>query len=166
MSGPWRILLVEDSRPYAHLVGLLLEEAPAPPLVLDHVTTLAAGLAAVRAGGVDAALLDLSLPDARGVEVVDALLAAAPALPVVVLSGRDEPGLDEALAARGVGFVRKGDEEAELGPALRRALSARLDGDGEDARAGVGDPEGDGRGAPQGGAERERRLEGGLHHRP
>ena len=47
----------------------------------------------------DAALVDLGLPDAAGLEAVDALQGADPELAVVVLTGREDPRLAE-LAMR------------------------------------------------------------------
>ncbi|MEM6794634.1 MAG: sigma-54 dependent transcriptional regulator [Acidobacteriota bacterium] len=41
-------------------------------------------------GGADAALLDLGLPDADGLRVLEQLLALAPSCPVAVLTARDE----------------------------------------------------------------------------
>jgi diguanylate cyclase (GGDEF)-like protein len=48
-------------------------------------------------GGIDAALLDLSLPDSFGLEGVDALMALFPDLPLVVVTGQDDSAL--ALAS-------------------------------------------------------------------
>jgi DNA-binding response OmpR family regulator len=119
-----RILLVEDSFDYARLVVLLLEEALGAHVATRHVQTLGAACDALDEEAFDVVLLDLSLPDAHGPSAVDELRAAHPAAVVVVLSGRDEPGLAEDLARRGAGYVRKGDEHVHLGPALIRAMDA------------------------------------------
>jgi signal transduction histidine kinase len=65
-------------------------------------------------------LLDLTLPDARGLDTVSQVRAAAPSLPVVVLTGLD----DEAVALRAMqagaqDYLVKG---AFSGAGLRRAL--------------------------------------------
>jgi signal transduction histidine kinase len=80
---------------------------------------------AARAGAAfDAALLDLSLPDAQGVDTVARLCAAAPGLPVVVLTGL----VDDAVAARAVhagaqDYLVKGvDDPRTVGRALRYAV--------------------------------------------
>ena len=46
----------------------------------------------------DAVLLDLSLPDSQGLETINRLSAAAPNLPIVVLTGE----ADEAVAREAV----------------------------------------------------------------
>ncbi len=120
MPRPIRILLVEDSTAYARLVELHLEELGG--IELRHVGTLAAALPAL--AETDGVLLDLSLPDEHGLGALDRIRAARPELPVVVLSGRDEPGLRAELLARGAAaFVPKGEEPTLLGPALAAALA-------------------------------------------
>lgn len=52
---------------------------------LHWVTTLQEGLDHLGKGEVDAVLLDLNLPDSRGVETVVRLRERAPSLPIVVL---------------------------------------------------------------------------------
>ncbi|HVL87036.1 MAG TPA: protein kinase [Candidatus Thermoplasmatota archaeon] len=93
-----RILLVEDNPGDARLVReTLLAEAPEIEIVWHD--RLEPALAEAAAGAVDAVLLDLMLPDSVGLATVTRLLAAAPELPVVVLTGAAS---DEALAVRAV----------------------------------------------------------------
>ena len=118
-----RILLVEDSPAYARLVELLLEDALPTLAAVRHAGTLAGALRVLAHATVDCVLLDLSLPDAQGTEGLDRLAAAHPGLPIVVLSGREAPGLPEELAARGaLAFVHKGEEAAGLAVALAGVL--------------------------------------------
>jgi diguanylate cyclase (GGDEF)-like protein len=66
---------------------------------VTHVQRLRDAVAHLaRDGGSDVVLLDLGLPDARGMEALTGLLDAAPDLPLVVLSGLD----DERLALEAV----------------------------------------------------------------
>ena len=114
-ARPLAILLVEDNPGDAELLRDLLAEPAAPPLPPAPLTPqpplpevvwverLAAAQALLaereRAGEpVDVVLLDLSLPDARGVDTVARLHAAAPSLPIVILTGLD----DEATALQAV----------------------------------------------------------------
>jgi PAS domain S-box-containing protein len=93
-----RALLIEDNLADAHLFGELLREAGAARLQVTHVTTLAAAIGRLEIEDFDVALVDLSLPDASGVEAVVRLHSSFPVLPLVVVTGLD----DEAMAARAV----------------------------------------------------------------
>lgn len=114
------VLLVEDNTGDARLVREMLAEAPPPSFDVTHVTRLSQALERVGDGTVDVVLLDLSLPDAQGLETVSRLHGVAPRTPIVVMSGCD----DEALAVEGVragaqDYLVKGHVDAAL---LVRAL--------------------------------------------
>jgi serine phosphatase RsbU (regulator of sigma subunit) len=71
-------------------------------------------------GGIDCVLLDLGLPDARGLEAVERLRAAAPDAAIVVLTGHDDE-------QRGVDALSRGAEDYLIkgvvdGPLLARAI--------------------------------------------
>jgi DNA-binding NtrC family response regulator len=69
---------------------------------VEHVDHLAHALARLAAPGIDAILTDLHVPDAKGLETVDAFRARCPLLPIVVMtSAFDEARATEALR-RGV----------------------------------------------------------------
>ena len=89
-----RILLVEDNPGDARLLQVYLREAGAGRFDLTHADSLAGGIEHLRSHRVDLVLLDLSLPDAHGMETVRRAHAAASDKPIVVLTGLD----DEAVA--------------------------------------------------------------------
>ena len=140
-AGTIRVLLVEDNPGDVELIREALadvqEAAPAEPLVeLAHVDRLAAGLARLAdssgaagpaGGGIDVVLLDLSLPDSRGLDTFRKVRGAAPNVPVVVLSGVS----DGARAARAVregaqDYLVKGETDGRLlVRALRYAIERR-----------------------------------------
>ena len=99
-EAPSHVLIVEDNPGDAALLcDLLGETEPAPVVtVAERVSEACARLAASDGSAVDVVLLDLTLPDARGLETVARVRATAPHLPIVVLTGLD----DEALAVRAV----------------------------------------------------------------
>jgi signal transduction histidine kinase/DNA-binding NarL/FixJ family response regulator len=101
-----RVLLVEDNRADARLLAELLSEVSERPFELTCVETLAAALAV--GARHDVALLDLSLPDAAGIETVTRMIGALPALPIIVLTGNvdDRIALD-AVAAGAQDYLRK-----------------------------------------------------------
>ncbi|HVR42181.1 MAG TPA: EAL domain-containing protein [Thermoanaerobaculia bacterium] len=90
-----RILIVEDERGDARLLRLFLDASPTP-FASTWVATVERALEELASSEVDLALVDLGLPDARELEALDVIERAAPALPVIVVTGRD----DEQLAAR------------------------------------------------------------------
>ena len=51
-------------------------------------------------GAVDAAVIDMGLPDAKGDELVRDLRANYPALPIVIASGQDEGSLRHLFSGR------------------------------------------------------------------
>jgi len=94
MSSTVRVLLLEDNPGDVRLFREGLREISNISVELIHVETLAVALELVRAGEFDVGLLDLALPDARGLEVVQQLHDAAPDVPLVVLTALK----DDALA--------------------------------------------------------------------
>ncbi len=116
------VVLVEDSQPYAVLVEAVLRETLPDGVVVRRHATIAAALEDLAAREADCVLLDLSLPDAEGLEGLERLQGAGVDAPVVVLTGRDDEEL--ALAAIRAGaqdFLHKGDESdrAVFGRAVR-----------------------------------------------
>jgi phosphoserine phosphatase RsbU/P len=93
-------LLIEDNPGDARLIREMLRAAGAAHATVDlgHAERLASGLQHLSQGGTDVVLLDLSLPDSQGFDTFSAVHAAAPGVPIVVLSGLD----DETLAVRAV----------------------------------------------------------------
>ncbi|MCW3038761.1 MAG: hypothetical protein JWM31_666 [Solirubrobacterales bacterium] len=93
-----QILTVEDNPGDALLVREMLTEAVEGQLVVHHAPRLSAGIDRLLDGRYDCVLLDLSLPDADGLDGLAQIRTAAVDVPVVVLSGR----ADEGLAMRAV----------------------------------------------------------------
>jgi two-component system cell cycle sensor histidine kinase/response regulator CckA len=108
------VLLVEDNPGDARLFTELVHEAGAGHWRLVQVDRLSAALERLRLEPFDVMLLDLSLPDADGLETLIRAHAEAPKVPIVVLTGHD----DEALAVRA---VRAGAQDY--------LVKGRLDGD-------------------------------------
>ena len=100
------LLLIEDNPGDARLVREhLLDASGTQRIDVEAAPTLAEGIAYLERGETPTVvLLDLSLPDSFGLETLARWLTAAPALPVIVLTGSD----DEALA---VNAVREGAQD-------------------------------------------------------
>jgi DNA-binding NarL/FixJ family response regulator len=77
--------------------------------------------------GFDAILLDLTLPDSVGPDTVARMRAAAPELPIVVLSGADDPAIADRCLREGADAYR---EKGRIDPNdLRRILSRAIAGE-------------------------------------
>jgi len=115
-----RILLVEDSLADAELAKLRLRGVGE----VEHCTSLSAALARLadaNRAAPSVVLLDLSLPDSRGLATLDRMLAAQPP-PVLVMSGEDDPAAARAALERGArAFVKKGDPRSPLAQLVREA---------------------------------------------
>jgi signal transduction histidine kinase/DNA-binding NarL/FixJ family response regulator len=123
-AAPLVALLVEDNPPDAELIAVRLEPGPqgagSTPVRIIHRGTAATACAALRYWTVDVVILDLTLPDARGLEALHRIRAASPGTPVIVLSGIADQALAlEALRAGAQDYVMKPPPE---GPTLARIL--------------------------------------------
>lgn len=109
LVDPQTLLLVEDDPGDMVLVEELLTDSGLGA-TLSWARSMAEARQLLQAEGVPGCvLLDLHLPDAQGIEAVTQLLSAAPAAPVVVLTGltQESAGL-AAVAAGAQDFLIKG----------------------------------------------------------
>ena len=93
-----RVLLIEDNPGDARLIQETLAEAGRVKFALEHVDNLETGLERLSRGGVDLILLDLGLPDSRGLDTFVKTHTQAPEVPIVVLTGLD----NETMAIKAV----------------------------------------------------------------
>lgn len=119
------LLVVEDQPDFAAMVEVMLRNAP-DAWRPESVETLAAALARLQDTRFDAVLLDLRLPDARGFDAVEAVVAHHPELPVVVMTSYDRPMAAEALDRGAQDYLMKGELNPDvLARSLRYALSRK-----------------------------------------
>jgi signal transduction histidine kinase len=90
------VLLVEDNPGDARLLREMFGEGQSLKVELTCVSFMAEAEKHLAANAVDVVLLDLGLPDAQGLAAIRRARAAAPGIPLVVLTGMD----DEELAAQ------------------------------------------------------------------
>jgi diguanylate cyclase (GGDEF)-like protein len=122
-----RLLLVEDNPVVARLVEALLEEVSEPRFAVETRTTLAEGLLSLSTRPADIVLLDLDLPDSRGLETVSRVVVRHPQIAVVVLTGHDDDGLGLDAVRRGAqDYLAKGRVDGILlARALRHAMERK-----------------------------------------
>lgn len=109
-----RVLLVEDNPGDAVLVTASLRRHWTQ-FEVAHVLSIGEAVAHLDANVVDVVLLDLGLPDAHELSGLDRVSAAAPTVPIVVLTGVNDDELAmRALRAGAQDFVTKGTHRHEL----------------------------------------------------
>jgi len=119
------LLLVEDDPDHAFLVRRNLREQLLPDLDVIHLSTAAEATARLAHDDVRCIVLDLSLPDARGLEAVQALRAVGPTVPIVVLTGTDSDELGrQALQLGAQDYLVKGQHGPD---AVRRSVVFALE---------------------------------------
>ena len=120
---PLVALLIEHDRADARRIARRLAPTARAGLTgamrLVHVESVAAACAVLQRSTVEVILLDLGVPDARGVDGLREVCAAAPGVPVIVLTA-DEAVARDALRAGARDYVRKPPADAAI---LRRALN-------------------------------------------
>jgi len=100
-----RVLVVEDEALVAMEFELLLEQQGC--IVIGPAATVAAALRLVGSEAIDAALLDVNLPDGRSTPVASALRELQ--VPFVVVSGYNLRQLDEPELLRGAAVQKPAD---------------------------------------------------------
>ena len=119
-----QVLLVEDNAGDARLLREMFSKEKPDSFELTHLLRMSEAVTHLAKGGVDIVLLDMGLPDGHGLDTVRRAHAAAPGVPLIVLTGLD----DEALAAEAMkegaqDYLIKGQiENRALPRALRHAI--------------------------------------------
>ena len=105
-----KALLVEDDSNHAGIVERSLAGADLAAFTLERVECLAAARDFIESNECDVILLDLSLPDARGMEALDEVHSRSPEVPVVVLTANSDPDIAVGAVAQGAqDFLQKSD---------------------------------------------------------
>jgi two-component system, OmpR family, KDP operon response regulator KdpE len=135
-AAPLRVLVVDDEPPIRKLLrmglttqGYQILEAPNAKTALDLLKDAP-----------DLIILDLGLPDAQGLELLQTIRARNESVPIVVLSSRgDEAGKVQALDLGADDYVTKPFGMDELLARMRAALRHQLQTHGERPVFRVGD---------------------------
>jgi diguanylate cyclase (GGDEF)-like protein/PAS domain S-box-containing protein len=99
-----RILLIENDPVAASKIRAALAENGSGPFDLEWVRQLSDGLKRVQEKaerGIDAVVLELSLPDSQGMETFDKLFSAAPCIPILIVGGNGNETLAREAVGRG-----------------------------------------------------------------
>lgn len=96
-----RILVVEDNSGDAELVRAVLEQNVESSIEIAQSNRLTDAIRRIAVERFDLIVLDLGLPDSKGFETLERILAVAASIPIIVLTGQEDPDLAEKLIGRG-----------------------------------------------------------------
>ncbi|HZZ16043.1 MAG TPA: ATP-binding protein [Candidatus Sulfotelmatobacter sp.] len=119
-----RVLLVEDNPGDARLIEESLADSTQCSFDVETTDRLKSAVHRLSAGGIDAILLDLGLPDSEGQDTFERAKAAASTVPIIVLTGLGDEALAVKMVREGAqDYVAKGDlNGSTLSRAIRYAI--------------------------------------------
>ena len=107
-AAPLRVLLIEDNAADAMVAQAAIEKAAIGRAEVLRADNIARALGIAGAAEVHLVLLDLNLPDSRGIRTLERMRAAV-RCPVIVVTAEERPGLDEeALELGAFDILHKG----------------------------------------------------------
>src|SRR2546428_8123275 len=110
-----RVLLIEDESSYAELVRVVLADSSPLQFALTHFNALGPALQQLTESRFDVLLLDLTLPDATGLETYTRAHAASPATPIIVLTGLDDQKIAlQAVREGAQDYLLKGQVDGKM----------------------------------------------------
>jgi diguanylate cyclase (GGDEF)-like protein/PAS domain S-box-containing protein len=125
-APPTRVLLIEDDGEDAQRILAALEAASEQSYQVVQVNSLAAALAQQKEEACDVILLDLTLPDGKGIEAFDRIFKVAPRALILVLSGAtDEEVAREAVKLGAYEYFDKASVDAHWLPHALRYMMQR-----------------------------------------
>src|SRR5262249_36595185 len=121
VATPLRVLSVEDNRDdYELLVALLSDPRRRHSYEVDWARDFADGFDALMQGYYDVCIVDYSLGDRDGVDLVMKSTAAGTNVPMIFLTGNGDAGIEKrALAVGAADYLVKGEIDTER---LERAI--------------------------------------------
>lgn len=109
------VLLVEDNEEHASLFRMYLERAQSHRFTIHRTARLTNAINLVSKNHFDLILLDLSLPESRGIETFYELQTHSKNVPIVVLSGMDDEATAiEAVRGGAQDYLVKGHADQQL----------------------------------------------------
>ncbi len=119
-----RILIVDDHALVRRGMGYVVKEG-FPEAEVVEADGAASALDAMRSGGpIDMALVDVRMPDLDGLELLRAIKAEWPEVPVIMLSTYENaPYVKRALSDGAAGYLLKDATPEDLGQAINVAIS-------------------------------------------
>src|SRR6202795_3128385 len=121
-----KILLIQNDSSAADKIRAALAAAGSGSFDVEWVRQLSQGLERLSKRGIDAVLLELSLPDSHGIETFDKLFAIAPDVPILILGNGNEALAKEAVGRGAQDYLLAGHLDSySLPRALRNAIERK-----------------------------------------
>lgn len=121
-----RVLLVDDHPIVRQGLGQLINEEP-DLTICGEAEDFQAALTALDDTRPDVAIVDISLKDRSGIELVKEIRARKPELPILVLSMHDESlHAERVLRAGAKGYIMKQEATEQVMNAIRRVLRGEV----------------------------------------
>jgi PAS domain S-box-containing protein len=122
---PPKILLIENNPVLADVIRATLDGEGSGAFYLEWVCQVSEGLARLGKKGIDAVLLELSLPDSQGIETFDRVFAAAPEVPILIFGNGNEALAIETVRRGAQDYLLPDHLEYSLPRALRNAIERK-----------------------------------------
>jgi len=122
-----RVLLVEDNPGDAKRAIEMLREKEKGEIEVTHVERLSSALRRLNQESFDAIVMDQTLVDTHGLDMLDLIQAALGRLPIVVLGEKDNETADRQMIQHGAQEVvmKDGSTAAQLTRAVRHAVERK-----------------------------------------
>ncbi len=110
MGNSSTVLIITADQSHAGALKAALAKVSESEVHTEHVSELAAALARMEAGHLEAILADLNLSDSQGITTFEALHRQSPATPIITFSDPGEDALAIETVQRGAhGYLPKGN---------------------------------------------------------
>src|SRR5882724_10585701 len=121
-----RVLIVDDHPMMRQGLAQLIDNEPDLKVVAE-ADTGGQGLDIVVAQKLDLAVVDISLPDKNGLELIKDIRAVKPELPILIVSMHDEALYAERVLRAGArGYIMKQEGGKKLLQAIRQVLTGQI----------------------------------------
>ena len=125
-SAAKRVLIVDDHPMMRQGLAQLIDNEPDLKVVAE-ADTGGQGLDIVVAEKLDLAVLDISLPDKNGLELIKDIRSVKPELPILIMSMHDEALYAERVLRAGArGYIMKQEGGKKLLQAIRQVLAGQI----------------------------------------
>jgi PAS domain S-box-containing protein len=120
MLGPIRVMMIDDSAGDVFLIHEILLNSLDAHFEMESHSTLIEGMKRLAEERFDIVLLDLTLPDSRGIATFHKLSGRYPLLPIIVMSGVDDHDAVQTIIESGAqDYLVKGEISSKL---LKRCI--------------------------------------------
>ena len=125
-SAVKKVMIVDDHPMMRQGLAQLIDNEPDPKVVAE-ADTGGQGLDIVVKEKLDLAVLDISLPDRNGLELIKDIRSVKPELPILIISMHDEALYAERVLRAGArGYIMKQEGGKKLLQAIRQVLTGQI----------------------------------------